>query len=180
MVLLFVGCEDFLDRPPLTSFNDETAWTSEDNVRLYANKYYDTFFTGYGQGWTVDGAPVEGFQFSDDILHLGNQPNFTRSVPNSSIWSYTLIRSLNIMIDRVENRMEGVLADDSSNHWLGIGRFFRGWRYADLATQFGDVPYYDYVVSDQDLDDLYKQRTPRNEVMDAVYEDLQFALDNVR
>ena len=33
IVLLFVGCEDFLDRPPLTSFNDETAWTSEDNVR---------------------------------------------------------------------------------------------------------------------------------------------------
>ena len=180
MVLLFVGCEDFLDRPPLTSFNDETAWTSEDNVRLYANKYYDTFFTGYGQGWTVTGAPVEGFQFSDDILHLGNQPNFTRSVPNSSIWSYTLIRSLNIMIDRVENRMEGVLADETRNHWLGIGRFFRGWRYADLATQFGDIPYYDYVVSDTDLDDLYKQRTPRNDVMDAVYDDLKFAMDHVR
>lgn len=180
IVLLFVGCEDFLDRPPLTSFNDETAWTSEDNVRLYANKYYDTFFIGYGQAWTVSGAPVEGFQFSDDILHLGNQPNFTRSVPNSSIWSYSLVRSINIMIDRVENRMENILSVDARNHWLGVGRFLRGMRYADLATQFGDIPYYDYVVSDTDLDDLYKPRTPRNEVMDAVYDDLKFAMENVR
>jgi len=36
------------------------------------------------------------------------------------------------------------------------------------------------VVSDIDLDDLYKPRTPRNEVMDAVYDDLKFALENVR
>lgn len=179
-VLLFLGCEDFLDRPPLTSFNDETAWTNEEIVRLYANKYYDTFFIGYGQGWTVDGAPVEGFQFSDDILHLGNQPNFTRSVPNSNIWSYTLIRSINIMIHRVENDMSSILTEEAHNHWLGIGRFLRGWRYANLATQFGDIPYYDHVVSDTDLDNLYKPRTPRNEVMDAVYDDLKFAMENVR
>ena len=180
MVLLFVGCEDFLDRPPLTSFNDENAWTNEENVRLYANKYYDTYFTGYGQGWSMSDAPVEGFQFSDDILHLANQPNFTRSVPNSSIWGYSLIRSVNIMIDRVDKRMGGILTQEAQNHWLGIGRFLRGWRYADLATQFGDIPYYEYVVSDTDLDDLYKPRTPRNEVMDGVYEDLKFAMENVR
>lgn len=47
-VLLFIGCEDFLDRPPLTSYNDENVWTSEDNVRSYANKYYTDFFPGYG------------------------------------------------------------------------------------------------------------------------------------
>ena len=181
-VLLFIGCEDFLDRPPLTSYNDENVWTSEDNVRSYANKYYTDFFPGYGVAWTTTGAPLEGFQFSDDILHLGNQPNFTRSVPNSASWQdeYGILRSVNILIDRIENRMEGILTTEAYNHWLGVARFFKAMQYADLAAKFGDVPYYDHVVSDADMDDLYKPRTPRNEVMDAVYDDLKFAMDNVR
>lgn len=180
MVLLFVGCDDFLDRPQLTKANDETAWTSEENVRLYANQYYTSFFDGYGVLNSNSSAALMGYQFSDDIVHMGNQGNFTRVVPNSSIWNYTLIRSLNIMIDRVENRMEDVLTEEAYNHWIGIGRFFRGMRYADLVVQFGDIPYYDYEVSDTDLDDLYKPRTPRDEVMDGVYNDLQFAMENVR
>jgi hypothetical protein len=181
LVISATGCKKFLDRPQLTSEDDETAWTSEANLRAYANKYYPSFFTGYGTGFSAEAeAAMLGFQFSDDILLRGNQGNFTRAVPNSSIWSYTTIRSINIMLDRIENKMKGVLGEEAYNHWTGIGRFFRALEYADMVTTFGDVPYYDYVPKDTDLDDLYKVRAPRNQVMDAVYEDLQFALNNVR
>lgn len=118
--------------------------------------------------------------FTDDVVQRGNQGNFTRAVPNSAIWSMTSLRSINIMIDRVGNQMDGILSDEAYNHWMGIGRFFRGLRYSELVFAYGDVPYYDHVVSDVDKDDLYKPRTPRNEVMDAVYEDLKFAFANVR
>ncbi|KUK78392.1 MAG: RagB/SusD domain protein [Proteiniphilum acetatigenes] len=180
LFLFITGCEDFLDRPPLTVANDETVWTSEEKVRLYANKYYTDFFVGYNSGWGTTGAPVEGFTFSDDIIHNGSQGNFTRSVPNSQIWSMKLIRSINIMLDRVENKMGSILSTESYNHWIGVGRFFRALEYASIVTAYGDVPYYDHVVSDTDLDDLYKPRTPRNEVMDHVYDDLTFAFNNVR
>lgn len=181
LVISSAGCKKFLDRPQLTSEDDQTAWVSEANLRAYANKYYPYFFTGYGTGFSAEAdAAMLGFQFSDDILLRGNQGNFTRSVPNSSIWSYSTIRSLNIMLDRVENKMKGLLEEEAYNHWTGIGRFFRAWEYADMVTTFGGVPYYDYVPLDTDLDDLYKPRTPRNQVMDAVYDDLQFALNNVR
>lgn len=53
-------------------------------------------------------------------------------------------------------------------------------RYSDLVETYGDVPYYDHVVADTDLDGLYKPRTPRDEVMDAVYDDLVYAFENVR
>ncbi len=180
LFLFITGCEDFLDRPPLTVANDETVWTSEEKVRLYANKYYTDFFVGYNSGWGTTGAPVEGFTFSDDIIHNGSQGNFTRSVPNSQIWSMSLIRSINIMLDRVENKMGSILSTEAYNHWIGVGRFFRALEYASIVTAYGDVPYYDHVVSDTDLDDLYKPRTPRNEVMDHVYDDLTFAFNNVR
>jgi len=177
----FQGCKKFLDRPPLTSENDETAWSSENNLRLYANKFYPTFFTGYGTNFSNEAdAAMLGFQFSDDVLLRGNQGNFTRSVPNSSIWSYTTIRSINIMLDRIESRMKGILDEGAYRHWTGIGRFFRAMEYSNIVTSFGDVPYYDYVPLDTDLDDLYKPRTPRNTVMDAVYDDLVYALENVR
>lgn len=181
VVISSTGCKKFLDRPQLTSEDDQTAWTSEANLRAYANKYYPSFFTGYGTGFSAEAeAAMLGFQFSDDILLRGNQGNFTRSVPNSGGWSYTTIRSLNIMLDRIENKMKGLLEEEAYNHWTGIGRFFRALEYADMVTAFGGVPYYDYVPLDTDLDDLYKPRSPRDEVMDAVYEDLQYALDNVR
>lgn len=178
--LSFSGCEKFLDRPQLTSENDETAWKSEDNVRLYANKYYTDFFTGYGLGFDNGAALLAGYTFSDDVLLLGNQTNFTRSIPNSQIWSYTTIRSVNVMLNRIENRMSKILSSEAFNHWKGIGKFFRAMRYSELVGTYGDVPYYDDIVSDVDFDNLYKARTPRNEVMDAVYEDLKFALANVR
>ena len=178
--LTFISCDDLLNRPPLTTMNDDNAWTSEDNLRLYANKFYTSFFVGYGELNTTTGAPLLGFTLSDDVLNLGNQNNFTRSVPNSQIWSYTNIRSLNIMLDRIENRMSNVLSESAKNHWIGVARFFRGFRYSELVFAYGDVPYYDREVFDNELDELYKPRTPRNEVMDAVYDDLVFASENVR
>jgi len=179
-VLAFSACDKFLDRPPLTSENDDTAWDSEEKLRLYANKYYTSFFTGYNTGTSTGGAPLVGYTNSDDMVIQGNQPNFTRAVPNSGIWSYTTIRSLNLMLDRIETRMGDVLEEEDKAHWIGIGRFFRGFEYADLVRSYGDVPYYDHVVSDTDPNDLYKPRTPRNEVMNAVYDDWRYALDNVR
>lgn len=113
LFLLITGCDDFLDRSPLTVANDETVWTSEDKVRLYANKYYTDFFVGYNSGWNYTGTPLMGFTFSDDIVHNGSQGNFTRSVPNSQVWSMSLIRSINIMIDRVENRMQDILSTEA-------------------------------------------------------------------
>src|SRR5690606_74595 len=123
---------------------DETAWVTEDNVRLYANKYYPDFFVGYGTGFSYGSAALMGFTFSDDIVSLGNQGNFTRAVPNSGEWSYSSIRSINIMIDRLENRMQDILEDEAYAHWMGIGRFFRAFRYSQLVFQYGDVPYYDH------------------------------------
>lgn len=175
---MFSSCEKFLDRPQLTSANDENAWTTEENVRLYANKFYTEFFEGYGSGFSTGSSYL--LSFSDDVVRQGNQGEFTLAVPNSSIWSYTTIRSINIMLDRIETRMSSVLNTEAYNHWVGIGRFFRGMRYAELATTYGDVPYYNKPVSDADLDALYKDRTPRNDVMDAVYDDLKFAFENVR
>ena len=186
--LMFSSCEKFLDRPQLTSANDDNVWTTEENVRLYANKFYagykidgitvPGFFEGYGSGFDLGSSYL--LSFSDDVVRQGNQTDFTLAVPNSAIWSYTNIRSINTMIDRLQSRMSSTLSTEALNHWIGIGRFFRALEYSSLVTKYGDIPYFDQPLADTDYDALYKDRNSRKDVMDAVYQDMEFALANVR
>lgn len=194
----FTSCSDVLDRPSKTEKEDDNYWDNEAKVRLYANSFYDYFFPGYGTGWTVYYAPgVNNTSFSDDALSNSSQTNFTRQVPLSKgaittttsnyqseyqgpTWNFAFIRKINIMRDRLEDRMKGSLSDEAYNHWMGFARLFHGIEYARLVNVFGDVPYYEHELSNLDRDEVYKDRTPRDEVMDKVYEDFDFALNNIR
>lgn len=198
-LFFFASCDDVLDRQPLTAENDDTYWASEAQLRLFANGFYPRHFVGYNTGNGTTYAPYVGYLFNDDIVANGNQTGFELSVPNSrgsststltSIpwlslytgpdWNFAWVRRANIMIDRIESRMSNILSADQKSHWTGIGRFFRALDYAGLVQVFGDVPYYDHEVDNSNPEDLYKPRTPRNEVMDAVYDDLVFAMQNVK
>ncbi|MDR3350088.1 MAG: RagB/SusD family nutrient uptake outer membrane protein [Prevotellaceae bacterium] len=200
-LLFFSSCEKLLDRPPLTSETDETYWTNEQNLRLYMNGYYAHYFVGYSTLWGVVYTPMTGYLTSDDIMVNGYQRALETTIPNDRpspstlgtssdiiweetyngpTWNFYWVRKTNLFLDRIATRMGDVLTEEQKNHWTGVGRFFRAMEYANLVRVFGDVPYYDHDVQDHERDELYKPRTPRNEVMDAVYEDLKFALANVR
>lgn len=196
IVFLFSNCNDVLDRPSLTTAEDDSYWTSEERVRSYANAFYTNFFVGYGLKYSTTYAPNANYTFNDDAVILSTQRQFNRSVPTSKgstsldlmwdseftgpTWNFSWIRKANVMIDRITNNMSGILTEEQYNHWLGIGRFFRGLEYARLVNVFGDVPYYGTELLNTDKDEIYKDRTPRNEVMDQVYEDFDFAMNHVR
>ena len=190
----FFGCNEVLDRPPLTTWDDTNFW-KESNLRLYVNGFYDHFFVGYSNGWGTTAGAHFGFQFSDDLLYNGNQTAFELRVPDSRgntdtdlqwinsygglNWNFVWVRKVNVMIDRINNQMSGILTEESKRYWLAVGRFFRALEYAGLVATFGDVPYYDREIGSAELDEIYKPRTPRNEVMDAIYDDFIYALENV-
>src|SRR5690606_37665778 len=195
-VSVFAGCDDFLDRPPLTEMNDQTYWTSENNLRLFANGFYPQYFVGYNNTWGVDYAPLRGYYFSDDFTSTGKQINFEPQAPDSRAsisetaawlttyagptWNFSWVRKANLFLERIE-AMKGVHIDDEEYaHWSAVARFFRGFEYSRLVSVFGDVPYYDHVLGDSELDQLYKDRDSRTVVMDKVYDDFQYVLENMR
>ena len=151
-------------------------------MRLYSNSFYLHYFEGYGTGWSHSSAPLLDYTFNDDVVNYSTQAQFTRAVPTSTGWdgNYKWIRRANIMVDRIDSRMKDILSAEEYSHWMGIARLYRGLEFARLVNTYGDVPYYDHVVKTSDLDDLYKNRTPRNEVMDNVYADFEYALANIR
>jgi hypothetical protein len=183
----------------LTQKDDENYWKSETDLRFYCYQYYPHYFVGYGLSWGgsyQSMMPMVGFLTNDDIMVNGTQRELEVTIPSSRgttsmtadlflesytgpNWNFSWVRKSNLMINRINNRM-GFLPAEAKNHWLGIARFFRGLEYANLVRVFGDVPFYNKELDYNDLDDIYKSRDPRDLVMDSVYNDLKFAISNVR
>ncbi len=195
-MLVFSGCEDFLDRPQLTQMNDENYWSNENNLRLFANGFYTNYFVGYNNTWGVDYAPLRGYYFSDDFTSTGKQGSFETQAPASRgsdsetatwlttyagpTWDFAWVRKSSLFLARVDGMKDKILQEEPYKHWSAVARFFRGFEYSRLVSVFGDVPYFDHLVGDGELDVLYKDRDDRTFVMDQVYADFEYVLDNMR
>lgn len=193
---LLGSCSDVLERPELNNMNDDTYWRNETDLRLFSNGFYVNYFVGYNNTWGVAYAPLRGYHFSDDFSNTNVQSNFESSVPSSRgstsetpdmltqyagpNWNFAWVRKSNIFIDRIENVAKPLISEEAYKHWMGVARFFKGFEYHRLVSVFGDVPYYETLFEANDLEQMYKDRTPRNEVMDHVYDDLLYAFENVR
>ncbi|MBC8005122.1 MAG: RagB/SusD family nutrient uptake outer membrane protein [Verrucomicrobia bacterium] len=196
VTLAFGSCEDYLDRPSLTTMNDDTYWTSENSLRLFANGFYANYFNGYNTGFTVDYTPLRGYNFADDFTSTGKQGGFETQAPESRssasegaawlttyggpTWNFAWVRKSNLFIERIETMKDQKITAEVYKHWSAVARFFRGYEYSRLVSVFGNVPYYDRVLLETELDLLYKDRDNRTVVMDKVYDDFVYALDNMR
>lgn len=197
VTLVFSSCEDYLDKPSLTTMDDQNYWTSENSLRLFANGFYPNYFVGYSNTWGVDYASLRGYTFSDDLASAGKQGGFETQAPSSRAstseaaawlttyagptWCFAWVRKSNLFIERVEMmKAEEKLNADAYKHWSAVARFFRGYEYSRLVSVFGGIPYYDKVLTDSELELMYKDRDDRTMVMDKVYDDFNYAFDNMR
>lgn len=194
--LILTSCENFLDRPSLTTMNDGNYWTSENNLRLFANGFYANYFVGYNSAWGVDYTPLRGYYFADDFTNAGKQSGFETQAPESRAstseavsmlityggpsWNFAWVRKSNLFLERIESMKDKYLSTSVYQHWSAVARFFRGYEYSRLVSVFGDVPYYDKVIKDTEIELLYKDRDSRAAVMDHVYDDFVYVLDNIR
>ncbi|MCD8081850.1 MAG: RagB/SusD family nutrient uptake outer membrane protein [Bacteroides sp.] len=190
------GCENLLDRPTLTMAIDDNFWRDETDLRLFANGFYELYFVGYNRGYSTDFAPVRSTTFSDDLVWEGVQSNFENSVPTSRssssesrscmtqyygpTWGFARVRKANIFLDRIENVARPHISEEAFLHWTAVAKFFKGYEYADLVNVFGDVPWFETTVMDNDPETMYKDRDDRGMVMDKVYELFEYALDHLR
>lgn len=195
--LIFASCDDVLDRPQLNNPQDDNYWRNETDLRLFGNGFYTNYFVGYNSGWGTAYAPLRGYNFSDDVAYSGKQTSFENAIPASRggskeevawlgsnfagpNWNFAWVRKANLFLDRIENVAKPKITEDVYKHWSAVARFFRGYEYCRLVSVFGDVPYYDKVFSETDEKEMFKDRTPRTEVMDKVYADFEYALANLR
>ena len=193
---LLTSCnKDVLNKPELTKVVDSEYWRNAGDVRLYANDFYTNYFVGYNSGFGTAYTPVRGYNFADDFSTESVQPGFETTVPTSRgstsltpeilttysgpNWNFAWVRKANVMLDRIERVAKPNLSDNEYKHWSAVGKFFRGFEYSRLVSVFGDVPYFDSPIFADDFPTMYKDRDARGEVMDKVYDDFVYVLDNM-
>ncbi|ULT23840.1 RagB/SusD family nutrient uptake outer membrane protein [Sphingobacterium sp. E70] len=58
-------------------------------------------------------------------------------------------------------------------------RFFRAYFYFDKLKRFGDVPWYDKVIDQNNEEQLTKPRDPRTLVVTNILADLDYAIEHL-
>ena len=172
-----VSCEDYLTEDPADKFTNDNFWQTEDNVKTFSWNNYDTFY-GYGNGTTI-GLSFFYYHGSDnrvdDNLSAFSfyQMPITPTTTNVNSWNeyYTLIRRCNLMLEKVPSV---TMSEAKKNHYIGVAKFFRAYTYFRLVQKFGNVPYSDQYLSQNDPL-VYAPATPRAEIVDKVIADLEEA-----
>jgi hypothetical protein len=195
------GCSDeFLNRFPLDEISNETFWNTENDLAVYNNSLYHLasvdennvpIMMGHDDGfesqkfgiWYID-------EFSDNIApRHSRHTNFQRiragkeNVPSSpngdNQWfgykGWNFVRAINVGL---ENYSKAKIAQADIDKYAGEARLFRGWFYADKVQKFGDAPWVDRELN-VDSEELFAERTPREEVMNNVLADLNFACEKL-
>lgn len=180
------GCNDFLDDnrwPQDVQSNNPAYWSNAVNVQGQIDQIYNNFY-GYGNAAGRNGTFYFQSLSDDQVGIWGSSVQFNNwsnlATPGtSSVWNstYEEIRHMNSIIEGVKG---GTLANEKEGlNFIGIARMNRAWQYYDLVRHFGDVPLVLTVLDPTDDAELYGPRTPRNEVMDEVLADLDFAIENI-
>lgn len=175
------GCGDFLNdnRFPMSqqTVNDEF-WSNPTNVQNQINYFYEDF-TGYGNGVSTNGTFYYSW-LSDDQCGRNTFANwkFTAVPTSSGSWTgpYTEIRRANLVIEGVE---ASSLSDAEKEDFIGQARMYRARQYFNLVRCYGDVPLVTEVLDPTSEAELYGPRTSRDDVMDFVLEDINYATEKI-
>ncbi len=177
------GCSsDFLDKYPLDEQTEATAFKTSDNFKTYAWGLYE-YFDGFPTDGGYTPANISSEYNTDNMIYAnsGGESDYAyqlKKLPaTSSSWSFTYIRRVNIMLQNIDGSSMG---DVDKDHWRSVGYFFRALRYFDMMVAYGDVPWIDKVLSDTDTEELYCERTPRDEVAKHILQDLQWAEEHIK
>ncbi len=187
--LFLFSCNSYLDRKSQDSFDASNYWTSENNVRLYAQGCYvnrcsmtganatsEAYFYGYGTTYAYPKFFM-WVPWADEFVNSSSWTTVTTTTQSYLNFDFAMVRRHNIMYEEVDKM--SMLSDEARNHWKGVALFFRGLEYTRMASQFGDFPIFT-TTQPVNSDSLYKDRDPLYKVALQVVSDFKYAADNVR
>jgi len=170
VLTVLVSCKKALDLHPLDSLTPDQAFSTEQNLQLYVNSFYNSGIPGGTATFTGDA--------TSDIQSQNAVSAYLTGVFTSqqgSGWTWGALRNINYFL---ENYNKAPISQQKKNNYAGIARFFRAWFYFEMVKDFNNVPFYNKTLSPTDPD-IYKTQDPRTLVMDSVLADITFAGNNI-
>lgn len=163
------SCSD-LDLNPLSEGSSETWFSNDVEINMSLNDLYKPAF------W-----PVDPTDWTDDWINREVLTPITSATINgewatvASRWNahYQAVSRANAVINALETK-EVPLVDEVKERYIAEARFVRAYQYSRLISYFGDVVYYTQTIP---LEEAYKTgRTPKSQVLNAIYEDFDYAI----
>lgn len=160
--LLLVSCD--LDRIPEDTMSPSTFFSSESELELWTNYFYNQFDSPES---------ITGINADDNIDNsLGALMMGQRSPFDEGGWSWSMLRSINYYLQNSSNCED----EQARNKYDGVAYFFRAYFYFNKVQRYGDVPWYNQVLTSADAELLFQPRDDRELVMDSVMSDLDKAI----
>ncbi|MGJ7029601.1 RagB/SusD family nutrient uptake outer membrane protein [Niabella hirudinis] len=184
LLLAASSCSDkYLDELPKDAFTEGTAFISYDNFKTYSWSLYEIFTDNLhlqrisgGLGTIAEGDIEANYLYNSNGRNRWAWQTVTAETPPGG-WNFDYIRKVNIMLRNIDGAS---MTDAEKKHWRAVGLFFRSYRYMDLLSKYGDVPWLETVVEENQTDIIYGPRTPRDEVAANILRDLKFAEENIK
>jgi hypothetical protein len=161
-----------MQQVPQTAITTEGFFNSVSDLSTYINGLYSD--------WNLyDGGSYDDAHSDNVAITTPNNEMYQwllsdqRSPENAGGWNdWGSLRSINVFLSNLD-RVTGNEAD--INHYIGIARYFRAWFYIQKVRDYSDVPWIDKPLSTTD-EELYAAQTPRAEVVQRIFEDLDYAV----
>lgn len=173
------GCNEFLDREPLSDITPSNYFSSEADLAAYTVAEYNFpthsgFNVGtFGNDNSTDNQASSGYS-------VRWVPGEWRVPQSGGSWNFDRIRQANYFLETVMPRWkDGKITGNANNiaHYVGEGYFLRAYEYFNKVQALGDFPIIRKTLPDQ-MDELIavSKRRPRNEVARFILSDLDSAI----
>lgn len=170
VIAFLSGCNDsFLERYPLDELTSETFWVSENDLSTYTATLYSYVPDHSDVLWddnVSDNMAPATYDETAAGLHLAE----------TGTWDWEYLRKCNFFLDHYNKAQ---VEESVKNEYAAEVRFFRAWFYFERVVKYGDIPWVDRALTTEDTEILYGGRTPRNEVIDHVIDDLTYATEHL-
>lgn len=164
--LVITSCD--LDEHMQAQADKNMIFGSETGLKMYTDGLYGQL---PGQIHYADEALCDwGVNMSIGTYELGAYHE-----DQSTSWSWGSIRTNNYFIKwNTDER----ISEKVRNNYTGIAKFFRAYQYFEKLKQYGAVPIITEPL-EPDSEDLYKTQDSREDVVNFILEDLQWAFENI-
>ena len=177
-IVLILSCnKDYLNRFPESDPNSATYYTTADQLTLAVNAAYLNLVyqqDGFPYQMQLEGTSDLVWQRpATDAQTIGLGQHTSNTTMIRSIWtqSYIGIGRCNALLDNML-KAKSVTTAAQYSRIEGEAKFLRAYYYGTLISLYGDVPL---VVKSMPTEGSYLPRTPKAEVLNAIFSDLDSA-----
>lgn len=178
-VLLFMSCEDYLDKqdPENDYATEDEVWQDKNKINSMAFRLYDTtewmFETRYDYGGRQGAGPGKNYgntmAFSGELINTRalavvdavKRGDYFSALNNDfanpdfdMVWEdeWEAIYVANSILDRIDDVPATVFTDDERNQVKGEALLFRAFAYHELSKRWGPLPYFkEKILPETDL-----------------------------